>query len=240
MTAAQRNVAAALVFLASATVAGIALVPEGVEYRAFGMVEGVFALLYAYLLVFRGAWARPEGVTGWIALSYGTVASAQVLELLLPPPGMIEWMVVAALAVTSWGAFSGGTRRRLVFSLATLALLLAVIKFSVIPVLWGRMGPAAGTAFGLGDAAEAVRRTFADYRPLRPAGQLVGFVALALWAAGTRLLWPEGGPGEDEERTPVREGVDVTRFQPVDTIEVRGYLEGPSRTAATPGERKAE
>jgi hypothetical protein len=204
MTAAQRNVAAALVFLASAAVAGIALVPEGVEYRAFGMVEGVFALLFAYLLVFRGAWARPEGATGWIALAYGTVASAQALELLLPPPGMIEWMVVAALAVTSWGAFSGGTRRRLVFSLATLALLLAVIKFSVIPVLWGRMGPAAGTAFGLGDAAEAVRRTFADYHPLRPIGQLVGFVALALWAAGTRLLWPEADPGIDDDRSAVR------------------------------------
>lgn len=208
MTFAQRHVAAALVFLASAAVAGVALVPEGVEYRAFGMVEGVFALLFSYLLVFRGAWARPEGATGWIALAYGTVASAQALELLLPPPGMIEWMVVAALAVTSWGAFSGGTRRRLVFSLATLALLLAVIKFSVIPVLWGRMGPAAGTAFGLGDAAESVRRTFADYRPLRPIGQLVGFVALALWAAGTRLLWPAAAPGMDEARTGVREDAE--------------------------------
>lgn len=207
MTAAQRHVAAALVFLASAAVAGVALTPEGVEYRAFGMVEGVFGLLFTYLLIFRGAWGRPEGATGWIAVAYGTVASAQALELLLPPPGMIEWMVVAALAVTSWGAFSGGTRRRLVFSLATLALLLAVLKFSVIPVLWGRMGPAAGTAFGLGDAAESVRRTFADHRPLRPIGQLVGFVALALWAVGTRLLWPETVADEDADRTGVRDEV---------------------------------
>lgn len=190
MTAAQRHVLAALAFLASATVAGIALVPDGVEYRAFGMVEGVFALLLAYLLVFRGAWERPETLTGWLAVGYGVVASAQCLELLLPPPGMIEWMVVAGIAVTAWGAFSGGTRRRLVVSLASLALLLAVLTFSVIPVLWARMGPAAGTAFGLGDVAEAARRTFADYRPLRPLGQLVGFGALALWAVGTRLLWP--------------------------------------------------
>jgi hypothetical protein len=203
-----------------------------VEYRAFGMVEGVFALLFSYLLVFRGAWARPEGATGWIALAYGTVASAQALELLLPPPGMIEWMVVAALAVTSWGAFSGGTRRRLVFSLATLALLLAVIKFSVIPVLWARMGPAAGTAFGLGDAAESVRRTFADYRPLRPIGQLVGFVALALWAAGTRLLWPETITGMEEDRTGVREEPEHTQLQPVDTTRVTSYTEGPSRRDA--------
>ncbi len=190
MTAAQRHVVAAFVFLASATVAGIALVPGGVEYRAFGMVEGVFALLLAYLLVFRGAWERPQTLTGWMATAYAVVASAQCLELLLPPPGMIEWMVVAGIAVTAWGAFSGGTRRRLVVSLASLALLLAVLTFSVIPVLWVRMGPAAGTAFGLGDVAESVRRAFADYRPLRPVGQLVGFAALGLWALGTRLLWP--------------------------------------------------
>ena len=212
MTAAQRHVAASLAFLASATVAGIALVPNGVEYRAFGMVEGVFALLLAYLLVFRAAWERPETLTGWMAIAYGVVASAQALELLLPPPGMIEWMVVAGIAVTAWGAFSGGTRRRLVFSLASLALLLAVLKFSVIPVLWTRMGPAAGTGFGLGDVAESVRRTFADYRPLRPIGQLVGFVALALWALGTRLLWPpdavEAAPAEaPEDRTIVREEI---------------------------------
>ncbi len=238
MTASQRHVAAAFAFLASAAVAGVALVPEGVEYRAFGMVEGVFALLFAYLLSFRGAWERPESATGWIAVIYGTIATAQVLELLLPPPGMIEWMVVVALAVTSWGAFSGGTRRRLVFTLATLALLLAVLKFSVIPVLWGRMGPAPGTAFGLGDAAESVRRTFADYRPLRPVGQLVGFVALALWAMATRLLWPEDIPGE--HRTIAPEGIEVHRFQPVDRHEVRGYLEGPSRTAAMPGQRTIE
>lgn len=208
MTSAQRHTAAALAFLASATVAGIALVPDGVEYRAFGLVEGVFALLLAYLLVFRGAWERPETLTGWMAIVYGVLASAQCLELLLPPPGMIEWMVVAGIAVTAWGAFSGGTRRRLVFSLASLALLLAVLKFSVIPVLWTRVGPAAGTGFGLGDVAEGVRRAFADYRPLRPVGQLVGFVALALWALGTRLLWPPDAPEGDapaaDDRTAVQ------------------------------------
>ena len=193
--------------------AGIALVPDGVEYRAFGMVEGVFALLLAYLLVFRGAWDAAGDADGVDGRGYGTLASAQAMELLLPPPGMIEWMVVAGIAVTAWGAFSGGTRRRLVFSLATLALLLAVIKFSVIPVLWGRMGPAAGTAFGLGDAAESVRRTFADYRPLRPVGQLVGFAALALWAARhAPALAPDeldgrgGGPAERRWRNRRRSG----------------------------------
>lgn len=219
MTAAQRHVAAAFAFLASATVSGIALVPAGVEYRVFGMVEGVFSLLLAYLLVLRGAWDRPATLTGWMALIYGVLASAQALELLLPPPGMIEWMVVAGIAVTAWAAFSGGTRRRLVFSLASLALLLAVLKFSVIPVLWERMGPAPGTAFGMGDMAEAVRRTFADYRPLRPVGQLVGFAGLALWALGTRLMWPAGVAEEASDRgTAARDGGAVDRTEIVNSL----------------------
>lgn len=201
MTIAQRQVAAALTFLASAAVAGVALVPEGIEYRAFGMVEGVLSLLLAYLLVAREGWERPRTLVGWLAVGYGTIATAQVLELLLPPPGMIEWMVVAGIAVGAWAAFSGGTRTRFVVSLATLALLLAVLRYSVIPVLWERMGPAAGTAFGLGDVAESVRRTFADYRALRPGGELVGFAALSLWALATRTLWPADADGGRERGT---------------------------------------
>lgn len=191
MTPARRAVAAALAFLAAAALAGVVLLPDGVQYRPFGMVEGVFAVLLSYLLVHRRGWEAPETVVAWVAVAYGTVASAQVLELLLPPPGMVEWMVVAGVAVTAWGAFAGGTRRRLVFSLASLALLLAVLKFSVIPVLWTRLGPAPGTALGLGDMAEGMRRVFADYQPVRPVGQVVGAAAVALWALGTRLLWPE-------------------------------------------------
>jgi hypothetical protein len=232
MTVAQRHVAAALAFLASAAVCGVALVPDGVEYRAFGMVEGVFALLLAYLLVFRRAWDRPETLTGWMAVGYGVLASAQAMELLLPPPGMIEWMVVAGIAVTAWGAFSGGTRRRLVFSLASLALLLALLKFSVIPVLWERMGPAAGTGFGLGDMAEGVRRTFADYRPLRPVGQLVGVAGLALWALGTRLLWP---PDEAGEAAVVESRDGPARI--AGTAGVLRVTEGPGAPDALPGDR---
>jgi hypothetical protein len=232
MTAAQRHVAAALAFLASAAVSGIALIPDGVEYRAFGMVEGVFALLLAYLLIFRGAWERPETLTGWMAVAYGVLAGAQAMELLLPPPGMIEWMVVAGIAVTAWGAFSGGTRRRLVVSLASLALLLAVIKFSVIPVLWERMGPAAGTGFGLGDVAESVRRTFADYRPLRPVGQIVGVAGLALWALGTRLLWPPDEIGGTVAASPAG-GV----IQAGGTGEVKRVTGVPGTADPEPGDR---
>lgn len=192
LTPARRAVAVSLLFLGSAVLAGAHLLEAGVRYALPGLVEGVFALLLAYLLLLRGAWNRPPGILGWLAVVYGTAATAQLLELLLPPPGVIEWVVVLVLALTAWGALASGTRTRLVASLASLALLLALLKFSVIPVLWERAGPAPGAAFGLGDLAESVRRILADHQPMSPAGQLLGIVALALWAAATRLLWEPG------------------------------------------------
>lgn len=190
MTASQRAVAASLLLLGSAVLAGLTLLEDGIAWRTFGLVEGVFALLLTYVLARRGAWPAATGWAAWTVLVYGTLANAQLLELLLPPPGMIEWGVVGALSVAAWGALGRGSRHRLVVSLASLALLLAVLKFSVIPVLWRHAGPAAGTALGLGDLAESARRILADHQPVRPGGQLVGALALALWVLATRLLWP--------------------------------------------------
>ncbi|HSU16480.1 hypothetical protein [Longimicrobium sp.] len=188
-TPAQRAVAAALLFLASAVLAGIAPAEHGVEYHVFGIVEGLFALLLAYLLVLRGAWPSPAGVPGWAAAAYGTLATAQVLEFLFPPPGLVQWVVVMGMAITAWSVFSAGSPRRLVASLASLAVILALVRYSVIPVLWTHIGPAAGTAFGLGDLAESARRIFADWRPVKPAGELIGFLAVCCWALATRLVW---------------------------------------------------
>lgn len=199
LTPARRAVAAALLFLGSAALAGIQLVESGTRYHTPALTEGVFALLLTYILLLRGAWIRPAGWLGWVAVAYGAAANAQLLEMLLPPPGVIEWLVVFVLAFAAWGALTAGTRTRLVASLAGLALLLALVRYSVIPVLWERVGPAPGAAFGLGDAAEAVRRILADYEPARPSGQLLGLLALALWALGTRLLWDVDGPAEATE-----------------------------------------
>jgi hypothetical protein len=188
-TSAQRAVAASLLFLLAAVLAGVTLVEHGVEYHLFGLVEGIFALLLCYLLVLRGAWAAPAGLCGWLAVVYGTVATAQVLELLFPPPGLVQWVVVTGVAITAWSVFSAGSPRRLVASLASLAVVLALVRYSVIPVLWAHLGPAEGTALGLGNIAEAARRVFADWHPVRPAGELIGFVAICCWALATRLVW---------------------------------------------------
>ena len=188
-TAAQRAVGASLLFLLSAVLAGMVLVEHGVEYHLFGLVEGIFALLLGYILVLRDAWAASSGLCGWAAVVYCTVATAQVLELLFPPPGLVQWVVVTGVAITAWSVFSAGSPRRLVASLASLAVVLALVRYSVIPVLWAHLGPAQGTALGLGDIAESARRVFADWHPVRPAGELLGFVAVCCWALATRLVW---------------------------------------------------
>ena len=192
-TPAQRAVGASFLFLAAAALAGVAPVDDAVEYRTFGVVEGIFALLLTYVMLQRHAWERVPGVPGWAAVVYGTLASAQIAEFLFPPPGVIEWVVVATLALSGWGALSRGPRRRLVFGLSTLALLLALLRYSVIPVLWG-VGPQPGDLLGVGELAEGARRIVADYRPIHRSGQLLGFVAMACWALATRLLWPAAPP----------------------------------------------
>jgi hypothetical protein len=228
MTAAQRAVAAALLFLGAAAVAGIAPVEAGVQYRTFGIVEGVFALLLTYVLLQRRAWMSPAGVPGWAAVIYGTLATAQIAEFLFPPPGVVEWVVVATLALSGWGALSRGPRRRIVFGLATLSLLMALLRYSVIPVLWG-VGPQPGDLLGVGDMAQGARRVFADYQPIRPAGQLLGFAAMAMWALATRLVWPvlpsRGRRGRDITNLP-KSGSRKALTRPVDS-----YILGAPREA---------
>lgn len=185
----RRQVAAALLFLACATLAGIAPAAAAVEYHVFGLVEGLLALLLSYILVLRGAWAGGRGPLGGLALAYGTLANAQIWELLLPAPGVLEWVVVTGIAFTAWGALGRGSRHRLVAALASLALLLAVLKFSVVPALWNQVGPAPGEALGLGNLAERSRRLLAGSPP-EAGAQWIGVVAISLWTLGTALLWP--------------------------------------------------
>lgn len=154
----------------------------------FGLVEGLLALLLTYILVLRRAWVAGPGVTGAIAVGYGALANAQLWELLLPAPGVLEWIVVVGVAFSAWGALGRGSRQRLVAALASLAVLLAVLKFSVVPAFYAQVGPAPGDLLGLGDLAERSRRMVAGAPPETDA-QWVGVVALALWALATRLLW---------------------------------------------------
>ncbi|MBW3631156.1 MAG: hypothetical protein KY464_17960 [Gemmatimonadetes bacterium] len=208
LTSPRRSVLAALLFLLSAALAGVTPRAAGVEYRAFGMVEGLFTLLLVYLFLLRGVWARPAIALAWLPVVYGGLATAQLLRLLLPPPGVLQWVVVTGLAFSIFAAFAARSPTRLLAGLGTAAILLALLNFSVIPFLWVRAGPGPGEAWGLGNLAEGFRRLFVEYAPLGPGGELLGVVAVACWAVATRLLYAEPVDVVDPTREPTVESPD--------------------------------
>ena len=189
LTPARRALGAALLFLAAGFVAGIVPQPGGLAYRTFGVTEGLLSILLVYVFLERKVWWSAAPRLRWVAVAYGAVATAQILEMLIPPPGVLEWLVLTGLAFSAWAIVGARDRSRLLAGLAAVAILLAALNFSIIPVLWTRAGPGPGEAWGLGDLAEGLRRLVVDYRPVGAGGQLLGVAAIAFWAAGTRLLW---------------------------------------------------
>lgn len=197
MTQGRKGVAAALLFLGAAALAGVVPRENATVYRVFGLVEGSLALLFTFVLLERRVWERTPGFLGALAVAYGTAANAQILALLLPAPGLLQWVCVIGVVFLAWAALALTSRARLIALLGGLAVILALVKFSIVPVLWSRSGPAPGEAFGLGTALEGVRRLVVDYEPVPPGAQLFGVAAIALWALATRTLWRAGDDEED-------------------------------------------
>ncbi len=189
LTPERRAVAAALAFLLAAFLAGVNPGPQGVRYAIFGVTEGLAAILLSFAFLQRQLWWSEAGVLRWVAVGYGTLANAQILELLLPPPGVLEWMVLTGLAFGGWALLAASSRERMLAGLATVALLLALLRFSIVPIVWDRAGPGPGEAWGLGNLAEGMRRLVVDHQPVTAGGEVLGVVAIAIWAVGTRLLW---------------------------------------------------
>lgn len=191
LTPGRRSVAAALLFLLAAVLAGVVPGARGTEYRAFGMMEGLLAMLLTYLLLDRGVWYRPPQWHGCIAIGYAVLANAQILSLLLPPPGVVQWISVIGFLFLLIAGLAVGSPQRLVGLLAGASVLLALLKFSVIPFLWDRSGPGPGEAFGLGSGLDRIRRVVVDHQPVSPEAELLGVAAVALWVLATRVLWAE-------------------------------------------------
>lgn len=197
MTIPRRQVAAALLFLCCAGLAGVIPRSTGVEYQLFGITEGLLGILLTYLLIARGAWPNPQSLPGWLATAYGAVATAQALKMLLPPAGIVQWIAVIGLIFAISAAMNATSARGVIMLISTIAVLLALLKFSVIPFIWERAGPAPGEVFGLGNMAESFRRLFVELEAPSPSRQLFGLIALTCWASATRVLWTGA---TDEER----------------------------------------
>ena len=65
---------------------------SGLEYHLFGLVDGLAALLILYVLLNTAALSWPRDVWGGVLLIYAAASTAQLVSLLLPPPGLVQYL----------------------------------------------------------------------------------------------------------------------------------------------------
>ncbi len=160
------------------------------EYHIFDLVDGLAALLILYVLLNTAALSWPRDRWGAIVLVYAAAATAQLVSLLLPPPGVVEWLVLVVLLYFAWNASYSAHRTRVMLALGTVALALAALKYSVLPFIWARTNLPRTPILDLQALAEGVKGLLASYVPSRPITQVFAFIALTAWVLAVWLQWP--------------------------------------------------
>lgn len=216
--------------------AGLRVSAMGVEYELFGLVDGLAALLILYVLLGTGALSWPQDAWGAVVLIYGAAATAQLVSLLLPPPGVLEWVVVGVLLYFAWNASYAAHRTRVMLTLGLVALALAALKYSVLPFVWVRTELPHTPIIDLRAVGEGIKGLMAAYVPSRPVTQALAFAAILAWVVAVWLQWPPAGEDDWLRRLPrhdrdrllfwlLKEGRPIGR--PISEEEVRGYLDRP-------------
>lgn len=226
----------ATLFALSFFFGGLWLGREGVEYHVFGLVEGVAALLILYVFLNTRVLGWPQGFWGGVVLVYAAGATAQLVALLLPPPGALQWIVLGVLLYFAWNAGYGAHRTRIMLALGLVALGLAALKYSVLPFVWSRTELPATPLLDLRALGEAVKGLVVAYVPSQPLGQAFAFAALLAWVLAIWLQWPSEGD-DDWLRRLSRGDRDRLLFwllserriggREIGPDEARGYLDRP-------------
>jgi hypothetical protein len=183
----------ALLLLGASLLAGIRLPATGnrtLAFEAFGFVEGVLALLVLYLFVRQGTLPRPRFWFERLILAYWLFATAVLLRMALPPPGLGYWIGTAILGSVLLGVFSGNDRRRTVFSLGVALAACGVIRFGIIPFVWRNaalpdLGPLEFS--GISDWAKGL---VTDYEPVLAGNEILNLLGVALFACALWRVWP--------------------------------------------------
>jgi len=162
----------------------------GLEYRLFGLVDGLSALLILYVLLNTAALSWPRDVWGGVLLIYAAASTAQLVSLLLPPPGLVQWFVIGGLLYFAWSASYSAHRTRVMLGLGLVAVALAALKYSVLPFIWARAQMPATPIVDLQAVAEGIKSFFAVYVPSRPISQVFAFTAILAWVLAVWLQWP--------------------------------------------------
>lgn len=232
--AAASGVAALLVI--SFFFAGLWVGSAGVDYRVFGLVDGIAALLILYVFLNTRILSWPQGPWGALVLVYTGAATAQLVALLLPPPGVLQWVVLGVLLYFAWSAGFGAHRSRILLALGLVALALAALKYSVLPFVWSRAELPETPLVDLRALGEGIKGLVVVYVPSRPIAQLYAFTAILAWVLAIWLQWPPEGH-DDWLRQLSRGDRDRLLFwllserrqegREVGVEDVRGYLDRP-------------
>ncbi len=181
---------ASLLFLSAFFFGGLWLDAVQLDYHIFSLVDGLAALLVVYVLLNTSVLSWPRDVWGTVVVVYAAVATAQLISMLLPPPGLVQWIVLGLLIYFAWSAVFSVHRTRIVLSLGLVALALAALKYSVLPFVWSVTELPQTPILDLRALSESVRRLFAAYVPSHPMTQVFAFAAILAWVAGIWVGWP--------------------------------------------------
>jgi hypothetical protein len=194
--------AVSLLLISAVLVGGLDLPASGYEafrFAMFGFTGGLLGILFTFALASRAVLWRPAGWLGTVLLVYWAAGTAMMFRVLLPPPGLVQVGLAVLAAVGAGIIVSRHDRESAVLTLGVLTVILAVVRFALVPAFWARSDLPNWGPIRIGASADAMRDFFVAYAPERPASQALHFLALVLWIAALWLQWraPEGSPGGD-------------------------------------------
>jgi hypothetical protein len=159
------------------------------RFAPFGVVAGLLAIVWIFVLVHREVVWLPTGWLRALALVYWVAGTAMMFRVLLPPPGLVQAFLAVVAALAAGLVATRGERERAAIWLGVVAVALAVLRFAVVPAFWSRSSLPNWGPFGLGRTADSLREFFVAYAPERPAAQAVHFAALLCWALAVWTQW---------------------------------------------------
>jgi hypothetical protein len=192
-----------LLLISSVLVGGLDLPASGYEafrFALFGFTGGLLGILFTFALASREVLWRPAGWLGAMLLVYWAAATAMMFRVLLPPPGLVQ-VGLAVLAAAGAGIIvSRHDREGAVLTLGIVTVILAVVRFALVPAFWARSELPNWGPIRIGGSADAIRDLFVAYTPERPASQALHFLALSLWVAALWLQWRPPTDARSDER----------------------------------------
>lgn len=156
------------------------------QFAPFGLVAGLLALLYVFVLVQSAVIRRGRGWLAPLLLVYWTAATGMAFRVLLPGPGLVQVALVIGAAVAAAILASRKDRDEAMLWLGIVAVVLAVLRFGIVPFFEARSGLPDWGPVRLGQAADSFRDIFVAYAPQRPAVQALHFGALVCYALALR------------------------------------------------------